>query len=419
MLTFEELYVQVVRSATDAVNGTGAALDGLGVYDPHHLECLLKPHSFAPVMAIAPCTGCSEAQKETCLQGCVFNALERDGQGDIVVSAAKCTGCGTCLDACKFQKLVERKEVFPVLDLLVPPKHEVYALTAPAAAGQFGRDATPGRLRSALKRLGFAGMIEVALFADILTLKEALEFDRNIVADDDYVLTSCCCPVWLAMIKRLFSTLAPHVPPSVSPMVGAGRAVKHLHPGCSTVFIGPCLAKKAEAREADISDAVDYVLTFHELRDILDAAGISVADCPDDERDHCSRSGRIYGRSGGVSEAVHTTLDWLRPERSIHVKSHHVSGITSCKSLLERLRQGDIPANFIEGMGCQGGCVGGPRTLVNVQDGRLELDRYGDAATAATPLENQAVRQMLDTLGFETVDSLVEEDRMFTRPLPQ
>lgn len=414
MLTFEELYTQIIKNA---VKGSEKLLEDVKDYDPHHLECLLNPHSFAPVMAVKKCE-CSEEQIETCLQGCIFNALKRDESGDIIVSASECVGCGACLDVCKFDKLVERKEIFPVIEMLVPPqKREVYALVAPACAGQFGRDATPGRLRTALKRLGFAGMIEVSLFADILTLKEALEFDRYIVEDDDYLLTSCCCPVWLAMIKRLYTELIPHVPPSVSPMVGTGRAIKILHPDSATVFIGPCLAKKAEAREADIKDAVDFVITFHELRDLFEAAGIVVEECPEDQRDHSSRSGRIYGRSGGVSEAVHTTLDLLRPERSIQVDSHHVAGIPACKALLEQLKTGPAPANFIEGMGCVGGCVGGPRVLKDREEGRLELDRYGDESTASTPLEHPAIVQMLKELGFETVESLIQERGLFTREM--
>ena len=92
--------------------------------------------------------------------------------------------------------------------------------------------------------MGFQGLIEVAVFADILTLKEALEFDANIKKEQDYQLTSCCCPVWIAMIRKVYQELMPHVPGAVSPMVAAGRVVKKLHPEALTVFVGPCMAKK-------------------------------------------------------------------------------------------------------------------------------------------------------------------------------
>lgn len=120
---------------------------------------------------------------------------------------------------------------------------DVYALIAPAFVGQY-ENASPGQLRSALKAAGFKGMVEVAVFADILTLKEALEFDEHINSNDDFQLTSCCCPVWIAMIRKIYHELIPHVPGAVSPMIAAGRAVKQIHPDAVTVFIGPCIAKR-------------------------------------------------------------------------------------------------------------------------------------------------------------------------------
>ncbi len=132
-------------------------------------------------------------------------------------------------------------------------------------------------------------MVEVAVFADILTLKEALEFDEHINSNDDFQLTSCCCPVWIAMIRKIYHELIPHVPGAVSPMIAAGRAVKQIHPDAVTVFIGPCIAKKKEAREPDIADAVDYVLTFQEVQDIFDAAGIQPEELADNDREHSSR----------------------------------------------------------------------------------------------------------------------------------
>ena len=84
--------------------------------------------------------------------------------------------------------------------------------------------------------------------------------------------------MWLAMIKKLYAGLIPHVPPSVSPMIAAGRTVKKLHPDALTVFVGPCIAKKAEAREPDVAGEVDYVLTFQETMEIFDGLGISLLD---------------------------------------------------------------------------------------------------------------------------------------------
>src|SRR5699024_10305600 len=127
---------------------------------------------------------------------------------------------------------------------------------------------------------GFAGMVEVAVFADILTLKEALEFNQNIHKREDFQLTSCCCPMWIAMIRKIYHQLMPHVPGAVSPMIACARTIKTLYPQAKTVFIGPCIAKKAEAKEPDLLGDVDFVLTFQEVQDIFDFAHIDPAKLP-------------------------------------------------------------------------------------------------------------------------------------------
>lgn len=158
--------------------------------------------------------------------------------------------------------LIENKEIYPLLEVLAEQKKEVYALVAPAFIGQFGEDVTEGKMRSACKSAGFSGMVEVAAFADILTLKEALEFHVNIHKKGDFQLTSCCCPVWIAMIRNVYHELIGHVPGAVSPMIAAGRARKSTastHLQCLSVLAWP---KKKEAKEEDIADAIDVVSHF-------------------------------------------------------------------------------------------------------------------------------------------------------------
>jgi len=274
---------------------------------------------------------------------------------------------------------------------------------------------TAGKLRTAFKMLGFYGMLEVALFADILTLKEALEFDKSIKDDKDFILTSCCCPIWVAMIKKIYNELIPHMPPSVSPMVACGRAIKKIQPDAVTVFIGPCIAKKAEAKEPDIRDAVDYVLTFKETNDLFELAGCDLAGLEEDQRDHSSKAGRIYARTGGVSKAVQLTLDRLSPGRKIRIKAAQAEGVAECKELLREITRGDIRANFIEGMGCVGGCVGGPRVLIPHEKGTEFVNNYGNQATYRTPIDNEYVIRLLESLGFKKISDLLQRDNMFTR----
>lgn len=411
MNEFNKIYQNLIKASINS-NLKGEITNG--DYDDYQLDCLLNPQKYAPVVRVEDCS-CSEDEKNACAGKCTFNALKRDNDGNIIVDNDLCVGCSVCIDNCRAKRLTESKEIIPVLDLVYNSKKPVYALIAPAFTNQFSNDCTPGMLRTAFKRLGFAGMVEVALFADILTLKEAFEFDRNILKEEDFQLTSCCCPIWIAMIRKVYNKLVPHIPGSVSPMVACGRAIKALHEDAATVFVGPCIAKKAEAREKDVADAVDYVLTFQEIKDVFEFAAIDPNEMPEDIRDHSSRAGRIYAATGGVSEAVQNTVKRINPDRKITVKAIQADGVIECKKMLNDLLKGDISANFIEGMGCKGGCVGGPKVLIDREQGRKNVHEYGKKATYDTPIDNPYVIELLHRLGFDTVESLLEDSKIFTR----
>ena len=410
-MTFNDLYRQLLASAA---SGDGASHGRLLLSHQSRtgLDCLLHPERYAPVLATEPCD-CGGGDTPECVRRCIFSAIGRDRSGAPVIDRALCVGCGDCIEACASGKLTASRDVLPVLDALKNAGGPVYALAAPAAAGQFG-GASMGALRSALKALGFAGMVEVALFADILTLKEALTFDRNIRTDSDTMLTSCCCPIWIAMVRRSAEQYMDRMPDAVSPMIACGRAVKRLVPSAVTVFVGPCLAKKAEAREKDIADAVDHVLTFEELSDIFDAFRIDVATAAESDREHASGAGRLYGRTGGVSQAVGAAVRRLDPYRLIGVRPEQAEGTAGCRELLEKLKEGRVTANYLEGMGCVGGCVGGPKVLLDPGAGRDCVEAYGASASCQTPLDNPYVLDVLRRLGIETIEGLMDET-LFTR----
>lgn len=405
-MTFEELYRALVHRSVQ--NPLAPLPNG----NADQLDCLLHPENYPPVLQAEPCTDCKTG---ACAAACVFDAISRDEDGKLFIDPARCAGCAACIDACKLNKLTASRDILPAMEAVRRKETRAYAMIAPAFLGQFRREVTPGKLRSAFKALGFDGMVEVALFADILTLKEALEFDRNIHSDEDYQLTSCCCPMWIAMIRHIYKDLMPHVPGAVSPMVACGRVIKKLHPDAVTVFIGPCIAKKSEAREPDIRDAVDFVLTFQEVQDVFDAAAIDPASLPECERDHSSRAGRIYARSGGVSEAVRRTVEQLAPDRKIKVRTRQADGVPACREMIEALKNGTADANFFEGMGCVGGCVGGPKAILPKEEGRVLVDAYGDDASSRTPLENPYVIELLHRLELDSVEALLEHSDLFTR----
>lgn len=409
MQTFKELYESTVRSVLD----DGSVSPEAGNYDPYHLDCLLNPEKHPIVIRTGKCT-CSKDEKCDCLERCPFGALSM-GKDGVEVDPELCLGCDNCIEGCAREKLTASTDIIPALKAIRGSKGLVYAMIAPAFLGQFTNDVTPGKLRNALKEVGFDGMLEVALFADILTLKEALEFDKNIVNDGDFQLTSCCCPMWIGMIRKVYHQLLPHVPGSVSPMVACANVVKALHPDAMTVFIGPCLAKKAEAREKDLVGAVDYVLTFQEVKNIFDALGIDPADMEESEKDHSSRAGRIYARKGGVSEAVELTVKAIDPEKKTKIVTKRADGVPACKKMIQDIMDGNIEANFYEGMGCVGGCVGGPRSILDVEHGTKLVNEYGKNATYQHPAENPYVIELLHRLNLDTIESLLEETDLFSR----
>jgi iron only hydrogenase large subunit-like protein len=411
MKTFEELYRQAVVLALD---NHLDQLEQNGEFDPQQLDCSLNPQKHPLILHTGSCSCKGEKQAE-CAARCPFGAMRPNPEGGMLIDPDLCVGCADCIDGCEGKDLTANTDILPVIRAVRSNKGLNYALIAPAFLGQFSKDVTPGKLRTALKKVGFDGMIEVALFADILTLKEALEFDKNILTEEDFQLTSCCCPMWIGMIRKVYHDLIPHVPGSISPMVAAARAVKKLHPDAVTVFIGPCLAKKAEAREKDLQGAVDHVLTFQEMQSIFDLMGIDPNQMEESDKDHSSRAGRIYARAGGVSEAVQETVKKLSPNRPITVRAVKADGVPACKTMLTDILSGKGKGNFYEGMGCRGGCVGGPRAVTPAEEGAEAVNVYGSRAHCATPAENPYVMELLRRLGFDTIESLLEKDEIFTR----
>ncbi len=410
-LTYREIFGKLVRSAYDGnIEEEIQYLnpDGSEVVNRYVKHAAGRGESGKIIFKVRDCRQETDCRENECQAACLFNAITKDEKGNVVIDDECCTTCGECVEACKYDSLIDKKEFIPIVELLKNKKAPVYAIVAPAFIGQFGEHVTPGKLRAALKRLGFYGMVEVALFADMLTLKEALEFDTHVQQEGDFVLTSCCCPLWVAMIKKVYQDLVPHISPSVSPMVACGRGVKKMHPEAKVVFIGPCIAKKAEAKEKDVKDAVDVVLTFQEIAQIFEVLGIKPEEMEDDEREHSSNAGRIYARTGGVSEAVTLTLERIRPDREMKIITAQANGVKECRKLLQDALDQKIEANFYEGMGCLGGCIGGPKVRIDPGQAAELVDEYGKAAESATPADNKYVLELLKVLGYQEISELLE-----------
>ena len=205
----------------------------------------------------------------SCQRSCPFHAIIYDNENKTTaINEDICIDCGICVDACKDGRILDKIEFLPIMNLIKNNK-TVIAAVAPAIMGQFGEDVTMDQLRAAFIKLGFTDMIEVAFAADMLTVKESVEFNKHVNSPNDLMITSCCCPMWVGMLKKVYKDLIPNLSPSVSPMIAAGRVIKALNKDAKVVFIGPCIAKKSEATAPDVADAIDFVLTFQELNDIF------------------------------------------------------------------------------------------------------------------------------------------------------
>ena len=356
---------------------------------------------------------CTLIEGETmCQRSCPFDAIFIDEENHTSsIDEEKCTDCGFCVEACPTGSILDKIEFIPFANLL-KEKVPVIAAVAPAITGQFGAEVSIYQLRSAFKRMGFTEMVEVAFFADMLTLKEAVEFNEHVNTEDDFMITSCCCPMWVAMLKRVYGELVKHVSPSVSPMIAAGRVMKVLNPDCRVVFIGPCIAKKAEAKEKDLLGDIDYVLTFAELMDIFKALAINPIEMPEDfSTEYTSMGGRLYARTGGVSKAVSDAVEKLFPEKYKMLTTTQANGVVECRKMLSEAKDGNIHANFIEGMGCIGGCVGGPKAIIPREEGRERVNEFAYNSHIKVAVDSDTMNRILEKIGVNSVEDFMHKER--------
>lgn len=350
--------------------------------------------------------------KTLCQKSCPFDAIGINKEKHTTyIDTEKCTDCGFCIEGCPTGSILDKVEFIPLINLL-KGEGPIIAAVAPAISGQFGDDVTINQLRSAFKKIGFTDMIEVAFFADMLTMKESVEFDHLVKKKDDLMITSCCCPMWVGMVKRVYNDLIKYVSPSVSPMMAAGRVLKKLNPDCKVVFIGPCIAKKAEAKEKDLLYTIDFVLTFSELKDIFEVLNINPSLLHEDiSTEYASRGGRLYARTGGVSIAIGEALEELFPLKYKLLNAVQGNGVKECKELLLKAQSGTIDSNFIEGMGCVGGCVGGPKAIISKEIGTQRVNEFADSSQIKIATHSDCMLEILSKIGINSLDDFKDENK--------
>ena len=311
-----------------------------------------------------------------CERGCKADAIRMSKDGVAQIDAEKCVACGTCVYQCPFGATLDVSSIVDIIKTIMASennrKYRVYAIVAPAIAGQFSY-AKPGQVVGAIRELGFYDVEEVALGADIVAYNEAGE-----LSEKDF-LTSSCCPAFVRYIETKFPEMKEHISSSLSPMAETGRFIKEHDPDSKVVFIGPCTSKKAEVKKPEVNRYVDYVMTFEELQALIDSKDIDVNSLPDAPLDHASYFGRIFARSSGVSEAVKEAVR-ERELKDFNFDPAVCDGVDKCRVALLKASKGLLPNNFIEGMICENGCINGAACLSHGNADKKLVDEYSESA---------------------------------------
>ena len=320
-----------------------------------------------------------------CAAACGMDAIGSDAQGRAVIDQEKCVACGQCLVSCPFGAIVDKGQIFQVIQSILKGD-KVIAVVAPAFIGQFGKHSTPGKFIAAMKQLGFARIVEVAVGADICTIEEAKDFVERVPDEQKYMATSCC-PAWHSMIYKLFPSETKNISMTLTPMVFTARLMKQKYPGCKVVFVGPCAAKKLEAIREDIRSDVDFVLTFEELQGMFEAKEIDFETIePMYDLNEGTAAGRGFAVSGGVAKAVADMVHEMDPEREL--KTASAEGLRDCRKLMAMAKAGKYDGYLLEGMACPGGCVAGAGTLLPVDLASKVVGRYQTETDRVSPTDS-------------------------------
>ena len=311
-------------------------------------------------------------QERPCAVACGMDAIHSDENGKADIDYEKCVSCGQCLVNCPFGAIADKSQIFQVIRA-IQSGEKVYAAVAPAFVGQFGPKVTPGKLRAAMKALGFTDIFEVAIGADLCATQEAEDFVKEVPETLPFMGTSCC-PAWSVMAKKLFPEYANCISMALTPMVLTARLIKQQNPDCKIVFVGPCAAKKLEASRKTIRSYVDFVLTFEELHGMFDAKGVDFKELPDGEPlMQASADGRGFAASGGVASAVVNAIRRMEPNREVKVVS--AEGLANCKKMLQLAKAGKYNGYLLEGMACPGGCIAGAGTIQPIKKTAASLEQ--------------------------------------------
>ena len=318
--------------------------------------------------------------KRPCENACKIKAISMSETKAAQIDNDKCIACGACVYQCPFGAISEKSFILNVIDLIKKSdknqNYKVYAVVAPTISSQFTY-AKLGQVITGIKELGFYTVVEAALGADMVAAAESKELVEK------GFLTSSCCPAFVAYVKKQFPALADKVSHNLSPMATIAKYIKSKEPDAKIVFIGPCTAKKMEFQKEEVHPYIDSVITFEELQALFDSRDLDITSMDEGVLDNASYYGRIFARCGGLADAVKEGLT-EQGLSDFELKALSCDGIEACRAALMKANRGVLDANFIEGMACVGGCIGGAGCLTHGEKNKSEVDKYGMEAHEKT-----------------------------------
>lgn len=308
-----------------------------------------------------------------CENVCPVGAITKSDNGYAQIDFNKCISCGKCVSACPFGAVHAKCQLIDVLNKFGKGQ-PVIAMIAPAIMGQFDCDAE--QLHSALLKVGFDKVIEVAQGADITIQTEAHDFKTRMEEGHPFMTTSCCA-AYKELVLRHMPEIKKYVSETQTPLYYTAELVKKEHPDAITVFLSPCFAKRKEVYD---NPNVDYVLNFEEISAIFQALDMDLKTLekkPFPITPSCEA--KNFPIRGGVSKAVQNYLKKEGIEELAHPCL--VCGLTkeSVRELRRFAKTGVCPeGNLIEVMSCEGGCIGGNATLNPIKQAFKQVTEYSD-----------------------------------------
>ena len=320
------------------------------------------------------------SRKRPCQNACKVKAISVSENLAALIDNEKCTSCGACVYQCPFGAIMDKSYILDTIDIIKKSenntKYKVYAIVAPSISSQFSY-AELGSVVTGIKKLGFHAVVEAALGADMVAYSEAAElYEKGF-------LISSCCPAFVDYVEKNFPDLAGHISHNLSPMAAISKYIKEKDETARIVFIGPCTAKKMEVLKESVKPYVDNCITFEELQALFDSRDFDLNELRPEALDNASYFGRIFARSGGLSDAVAEALK-EQGKTDFSLKAESCDGIDECRIALLKKSKGLLDANFIEGMACVGGCIGGAGCLTHGDKNKSEVDKYGREALEKT-----------------------------------